>query len=185
MVRTDVQRTVAKAPAGYATTITGAFAPSVKLTTAQIGTLYNYSTPVNSFKTVAGAGVIINGARTLNSLDPDKYINVRRTLNYLKYNLKEITEFATFEPNDERLWSRLQQTCVSFLSNFWRQGGLAGERTTQAFYVTCDETNNTAGTIDNGEVHISVGVALSTPAEFIVINLSQWSGGASEATESF
>lgn len=185
MVRTDIQRTVSKAPAGFATTVVGAFAPSVKLTTTQIGTLYNDTVPVNSFKTVTGAGVIINGARTLNQQDPDKYINIRRTLNYLKYSLKDLTEFATFEPNDERLWTQLSQACVAFLGEFWRSGGLAGDSSNEAFYVICDETNNTAGTIDNGEVHIQVGVALSTPAEFIVINLSQWSGGASEATEAF
>jgi hypothetical protein len=182
-VRTDVQRTVAKAPAGYNANIVGAYAPSVKLTPAQIGTLYTDSTPVNGFKTLAGAGVTVNGARTLAKVDPDKYINVRRTLNYLKFVLKDITAFATFESNDERLWERLRQTCTAFLGTFWRSGCLAGPRSTEAFYVISDDSNNTAGTIDNGEVHVSVGVALSNPAEFVVINLSQWSGGASQATE--
>jgi phage tail sheath protein FI len=183
-VRTDVQRTVAKAPAGYNANIVGAFAPSVKLTPTQIGTLYVDSVPVNSFKSVPGAGVTVNGARTLAKTDPDKFIPVRRTLNYLKYSLKDLTAFAVFEPNDDRLWEKLRQTTTGFLGNFWRQGGLAGARSTEAFYVICDETNNTAGTIDNGEVHLTVGVALSNPAEFVVINLSQWSGGASSATES-
>ena len=44
-------------------------------------------------------------------------------------------------------------------------------------------TNNTAATIDQGIVNVTVGVALSYPAEFIVINLSQWTGG-SNAVES-
>lgn len=182
-VRTDVQRTVAKAPAGYDTNIVGAFSPSFKLTPTQTGTLYVDAVPVNSFKSVPGAGVIVNGARTLAKVDPDRYINVRRTLNYLKYSLKELTAFAVFESNDDRLWERLRQTTTGFLGNFWRSGGLAGDRSTEAFFVVCDSSNNTTGTIDNGEVHVSVGVALSNPAEFVVINLSQWSGGASQATE--
>jgi hypothetical protein len=36
--------------------------------------------------------------------------------------------------------------------------------------------------VANGVVNISVGVALQTPAEFIVINIGQYSGGSS-ATE--
>lgn len=182
-VRTEVQRTVAKAPAGYAAEIQGAFAPVFKMTDAQVGALYTGTTPVNSFKAVPGAGVTVNGARTLAKITPDKFVPVRRTLNYLKYQLKDITSFATFEPNDERLWERLNQTCASFLGTFWRSGGLAGARSSEAFYVICNQTNNTAGTISNGEVHVEVGVALSTPAEFIVINLSQWSGGASSASD--
>ena len=55
---------------------------------------------------------------------------------------------------------------------------LKGATTSEAFYVVCNSTNNTAVTVDNGEVHIEVGVALQYPAEFIVINLSQWTGGS-------
>lgn len=183
-VRTEVARTVAKAPAGFSATIRGAIAPSVRLSDEQVGTLYNDTVPVNSFRTVPGAGISVHGARTFAKTDPDKFIPVRRTLNYLKYSLKELTAFAPFEPNDERLWSKLSQTVTSFLGNFWRANGLRGQTSREAFYVVCDETNNTAGTIDSGEVHIEVGVSLLSPAEFIVINLTQWTGGASSATES-
>jgi phage tail sheath protein FI len=64
------------------------------------------------------------------------------------------------------------------LAEFWRQGNLKGETAADAFYVTCNSSNNTAVSIDNGEVRIEVGVALQYPAEFIVINLSQWTGGS-------
>ena len=182
-VRTEVQRTVAKAPAGYETTVQGAYGASVQLTDTQVGALYNGDVPVNTFKVIPGAGVTINGARTMSKAAADKFVPVRRTLNYLKASLLEITAFATFESNDEALWERLDQTTVAFLGTFWRQGGLKGARSTDAFYVTCDSSNNTAGTISQGEVHVQVGVALQSPAEFVVINLSQWSGGSS-ASES-
>jgi phage tail sheath protein FI len=183
-VRSEIRSTVAKAPAGYSADIRGAFAPAFNLTEAQVGGLYTDAVPTNSFKSVPGAGVTVNGARTLAKTTPDKFVPVRRTLNHIKYSLKGVTAFATFEPNDDRLWERLSQSVASFLGTFWRSGGLAGARSSEAFYVVCDHTNNTAGTISNGEVHVEVGVALSTPAEFIVINLSQWSGGASSATDS-
>ncbi len=133
-------------------------------------------------KAVPGGGIIINGARTLDKSAPGKFISARRTLNYLKQVLKEGTESAVFEPNDARLWDQLTGSVSALLGEFWRQGGLKGKNASEAYYVICDESNNTAVTVDNGEVHIEVGVALQYPAEFVVINLSQWTGG-SNATE--
>jgi phage tail sheath protein FI len=177
-VRTDVERSVAKAPAGYAADIRGALAPTVKLTTTQVGTLYNAQTPVNTFKTVAGAGVTVDGARTLQKANPDRFINVRRTLNYLKYSLKELTAFAVFEANDPRLWTEVNVKVAGFLSEFWRSGGLKGARSNEAFFVVCDASNNTTSTIDQGQLKVDIGVSLQYPAEFVLINISQWSGGS-------
>lgn len=177
-VRTEVERTVAKAPAGYAADIRGALGLTVPLTDAQIGQLYDGSPSVNTFKAVRGAGVVVYGTRTLEKANPDKFIPVRRTLNYVKYSLKSLTAYATFEPNDERLWNSLTSTISSFLTDFWRAGGLKGARSNEAFFVVCDSTNNTAASIDQGQVNVSVGIATSYPAEFIIINLSQWTGGS-------
>jgi hypothetical protein len=163
--------------------VRGAITTTVKLTEANVGALYNGAPPVNTFRAQAGAGVYVNGGRTLNKLNPDKFISVRRTLNYLKTSLKDLTEFAVFEPNDIGLWTELNVKIAGFLSEFWRSGGLKGATSNQAFYIVCDGSNNTPSSIDQGEVHVDVGVALQYPAEFIIINLSQWSGG-SNATES-
>jgi phage tail sheath protein FI len=57
-------------------------------------------------------------------------------------------------------------------------GVLAGSTPDQSFFVVCDSTNNTPASVANGAVNISVGVALQTPAEFIVIQIGQSSGGA-------
>jgi phage tail sheath protein FI len=184
-IRTEVERTVAKAPAGYAADVRGALGLSVRLTDSQVGQLYDGTPSINTFKAVAGAGVVANGTRTLEKTNPDKYIPVRRTLNYVKRSLKDLTAYAVFEPNDERLWNSISNQLSAFLTNFWRSGGLKGDRSTDAFFVLCDKTNNTAQTIDQGIVNVSVGVALSYPAEFIVINVSQWTGGSNAAESSF
>ncbi len=176
-IRSEVSRTVAKAPAGYAADIRNAIGLSVPFTTSETATLYE-TYGVNMFKTIPGAGVIINGTRTLDKSTPGKYIPIRRSLNYLKQALQESTQFAIFEPNDERLWSRISMTASSILGDFWRAGGLKGSSATQAYYIICDDTNNTLNTITNGEVHLEVGVALQYPAEFVVITISQWTGGS-------
>jgi phage tail sheath protein FI len=176
-IRSEVARTVAKAPAGYASDVRNAIGLTNTFTSAESATLYE-THGVNLFKVIPGAGVIINGTRTLDKSTPGKYIPIRRSLNYLKQALQESTQFAIFEPNDERLWSRMSMTAAAILGDFWRAGGLKGASSTQAFYVICDETNNTANTVTNGEVHLEVGVALQYPAEFVVINISQWTGGS-------
>lgn len=178
IVRTEVQRSVAKAPAGYNAEIRGALGTAVNLSDADIGTLYDGNPYVNTFKAVPGAGVIVYGARTLARTSSDKFIPVRRTLNYLKDSLKQLTQFAVFEPNDANLWSRVNIVVAGFLAEFYRSGGLKGANASEAFFVVCDSTNNTATSIDQGIVNIEVGVALQYPAEFIVINLSQWTGGS-------
>jgi len=181
MVRTETQRSVAKAPAGFDADIRGAIGLVANLSNTDIGTLYDGSTPINAFKAVPGGGVVVYGARTLSRTATDKFIPVRRTLNYLKYNLKRITDFAVFQPNDPNLWNRINLTVASFLGEFYRSGGLKGTNAAQAFYVVCNSTNNTATSIDQGIVNVEVGVALQYPAEFIVINLSQWTGGGNAA----
>jgi phage tail sheath protein FI len=180
-VRTDFTRSVAKSPAGYTAEVRNALGLTGTFTAAESGSLYD-NFGVNLFKAIPGAGIVVNGARTLDRTTPGKYIPIRRSLNYLKQSLKDSTSFAIFEPNDDRLWTRLNMTASSLLSEFWRSGGLKGANASEAFYVICDETNNTANSVNNGEVRLEVGVALQYPAEFIVINISQWTGGSNTAS---
>lgn len=176
-VRTEIERNVAKTPAGINVGVRNAIGLATNFTESQTGALYgNYN--VNTLKSIPGGGIVINGGRTLDRTPPGKYISARRTLNYLKQTLKDSTSYSVFEPNDERLWTQLTMGVSAILAEFWTQGGLKGATTSEAFYVTCNSTNNTSVTVDNGEVHLEVGVALQYPAEFIVINLSQWTGGS-------
>ena len=168
---------IAKAPAGYGLDLRNVFGLVATLTEAEQGSLYK-TEQINLFSTVPGVGVIINGARTQARNTADKFITVRRSLNFLKQTLKDSTAYALFEPNDERLWSDLTVKISSILTNFWGTGGLKGRSTGEAFYITCNSSNNTALSVEDGRVNIEVGVALQTPAEFIVITISQFTGGS-------
>jgi len=173
--RTEVERTVAKAPAGYGLEVRNALGLVTPFTETTVGLLYESG--VNTFRAVPGAGIIIQGARTLNLGKADKYIPVRRTLNYVKNSSKELTQFAIFEPNDSRLWSSITVKLNKFLADLWGAGALKGRTPSEAFFVVCNSTNNTATSISNGQVNVQIGVSLLYPAEFIVINVSQWLGG--------
>jgi phage tail sheath protein FI len=174
---TDASRGVFKAPAGLSARLGGAVSVAT-LTSSELDSLNSASAAVNAIKFVPGTGIVVMGSRTLKSGYVDKYVPVRRTLIYLTKSLKDLTEFAVFEPNDEALWRRLSATCNGFLTQFWAQGGLRGTTPNQAFFVKVDATNNTQVNIDNGEVRIEVGVALQRPAEFVIIKIGQFDGGS-------
>lgn len=178
---TDAARGVFKAPAGLSTRVGGAV--SVRpLTNAELDTLNSNSAAVNAIKFVPGSGIVVMGSRTLLGTYVDKYVPVRRTLIYLRKSLSELSQFAVFEPNDERLWRRIVATLEGFLNNFWRSGGLRGAVPAQAFYVKCDTELNPQQSIDAGLVNIEVGVALQRPAEFVVIKIGQFDGGTTVTT---
>lgn len=174
--RSEATRGIAKAPAGYTLDIRNVVALNASISESDQGELYN-NDHVNMFRIIPGVGAIINGARTLAKNRPDKFITVRRSLSYLRTVLKNQTEFAVFEPNDQRLWDKINNRLNATLTAFWASGGLKGATPGEAFYIVCDSSNNTSSSIDDGFVNIDVGVALQNPAEFIVINISQYSGG--------
>lgn len=174
-IRSENTRGVAKAPAGYSLDLRNVYGLAVTPTEAEEASLYNVQN-VNVLRSIPGGTFVINGARTLATTRPEKFIPVRRTLNYLKSALETQTAFAVFEPNDSRLWDKIKNRLGANLTNFWAAGNLKGASADQAFYIICDESNNTPSTISDGYVNIEVGVSLLNPAEFVIINISQWAG---------
>jgi len=175
-VSTDASRGVFKAPAGLSTRVGGAVSVQ-PLTNAELDSLNSNSAAVNAIKFVPGSGIVVMGSRTLLGSYVSRYVPIRRTLIYLRKSLSDLSQFAIFEPNDEKLWRQITASMEGFLNNFWRQGGLRGAVPSQAFYVKCDSETNTQGTIDAGQVNIEVGVALQRPAEFVIIKIGQFDGG--------
>jgi phage tail sheath protein FI len=83
-----------------------------------------------------------------------------------------------FEPNNERLWSRLKVTIATFLTRVWREGALMGKTPEQAFFVKCDRTTMTQDDIDNGRLILLIGIAPIKPAEFVIFRITQTKSGA-------
>lgn len=171
---TDASIGVFKSPAGLGASLKGVVATELAFTSANLDTMNSGDAPINPIRNITGSGFVVMGARTLlQDGTANKYVNMRRSLIYIKRELKILTEFALFENNDEKLWARINTALGYFLNQYRNQGGLRGATAAQSYYVRCNAENNTATSIENGEVHIQVGVALQYPAEFIVIDLSQ------------
>jgi uncharacterized protein len=175
--RTDGTRGVHKAPANEP--VRGATGLGFQLAQAEQGQLNLEG--INCIRTFPNRGLVVWGARTLSASDPEwKYLNVRRLFNFVSASIIRGTQWAVFEPNDERLWLRLRVTTSSFLTRVWRDGALFGATAAEAFYVKCDSQNNRPEDIDAGRVRIEVGISPVKPAEYVVFQISQYTAGAAE-----
>ena len=179
-LNTDTSRGVYVSPAGTNAIIRNAIS-ATSLTNDDFNLVNNNPINLNIIRPISG-NFCIMGARTLKNTASDRFITVRRSLNYLSTTLKNSTEFALFLPNDTQLRSNVTSVVNGILYNFWRQGGLAGQTQGEAYYVKCDSGNNTSASIAAGELRVEVGVALQQPAEFVIITLGQINGGATVTT---
>ncbi len=175
--RTDAERGVFKAPANQ--NVRGVLSIPTLLTDARQGVLNDKG--VNCLRVFPDRGLLVWGARTLSGSRDWKYLNVRRLVSFLADSIHQSTTWAVFEPNDDRLWATLRHSVISFLTDQWRQGALQGRTPDEAFYVICDDTNNTGPTIDKGEVHCDIGIAPVRPAEFVYFTITQIAGQSTPA----
>jgi phage tail sheath protein FI len=177
--RNDDTRGVHKAPANEV--VRGAISLEVQITKNEHDLLNPVG--INCLRTFPGRGIRVWGARTLSSDPAWRYLNVRRLFNYLEESILNGTNWVVFEPNDDALWAKIRRTISAFLVNEWRKGALFGLTPDEAFYVKCDRETNPAEGIDAGQVVCQIGVAPVKPAEFVIFQLSQFSGGTSLVAE--
>lgn len=174
--RTDATRGIFQTPAGTNAVINNAISTDAKFSTTEQGNLN--AAGINVIRAVPNSGITIMGGRTKKQYGVDRYIAARRTLIYIKESLKASTQFAVFENNSEALWGRLRAAAENILRPVWLAGGLRGGMASEAYFVVCDDSINTPSVIASGEVRMNVGVALEYPAEFIVIQISQFDAGS-------
>ncbi len=177
--RTDASRGVQKPPAGIDTVLRGVLDVQFRFSTSDQDNLNVAG--INVIKSLPGTGFVVYGARTLSVGMPDRYVSVRRSLMLIERGVLDASRFAVFEPNDQVLWDQVSAVVSQYLLTLMQTGVLSGSTPDQAFFVTCDATNNTPTTVANGVVNITIGVAVQTPSEFIVFNIGQFSGGSSAA----
>ena len=130
---------------------------------------------VNAIRGFAGKGVLVWGARTLEGNSQDyRYISVRRTMTFLEQSIKFSAEAFVFAPNNSTTWSTLKATVSNFLNNQWQSGLLAGTSPEDAYEVQIGLGQTmTPNDILDGVLKMTVKVAITRPAEFIVITFEQ------------
>jgi len=106
-------------------------------------------------------------------------VPMRRTLTFIEESVRLSTQFGIFKKNGPQLWSELSSVIESFLSQFWREGNLAGNSEREAFFVEINKSTTSNDDIQNGIVRGRIGVSLFRPAEFIVFTFTQTQNGSS------
>ena len=169
--RTIENRGVFKAPAGTEAVIQGFLDLEYAITKSNLNVLNPIG--VVCIMSRPNAGIVIWGARSLNSTDTTMRYVTDGLLNLNIYrSLYNGTQYAVFEPHDPNvLWKSLETSCKAFLETLRNQGALKGEPE-EAYYVTIDESNNSDADSDAGILNIEIGYAPVKPAEFIVIKLA-------------
>jgi phage tail sheath protein FI len=128
---------------------------------------------VNCLCALPGRGVRVWGARTLSRQGEWRYVNVRRLFLTVRRWIDLHMTWASFEPNDVRLWNRVRRELEAYLSQLWREGAFAGSTPEEAYFVRCDAETNPPDSRELGQVVSEIGLAPAAPAEFIVVRITQ------------
>lgn len=178
----DSARGVWKAPANVS--VKSVTAPSVNISNEEQEDLnvdVMAGKSINVIRPFPGIGTLVWGGRTLdgNSLDW-KYINVRRTTIMIEQTIKLAMRAYVFEPNDNSTWITVKSMINNFLNGLWKQGALFGTTPAEAYDVQVG-LGSTMTQLDllEGRMLVSVKVAMSRPAEFIVLTFQQMQQQAS------
>jgi hypothetical protein len=168
--RSDIERGVHKAPANEI--VRGLTKFEININKARQDVLNPEG--VNCLRFLDGRGNRVWGARTMSSNPEWKYVNVRRLFIYIEHSIDKATQWAVFEPNNERLWTNIRSMVEDFLYVLWRDGALIGAKPEEAYFVRCDRTTMTQNDLDNGLMICLVGLAPSRPAEYVIFRVGQW-----------
>ena len=178
--RNDSNRGVWNAPANM--TAASILSPKVLLTDAEQG---DYNVPLNGnainiLRAFVNRGTVVWGARTLDGNSNDyRYIQVRRTLVYIEQSIKTALQPFVFAANDGQTWVTVTGMISNFLTGLWSQGGLMGDKASDAFSVQCGlGSTMTSQDILNGYMVVSVTLQMVHPAEFIELTFTQQMQGS-------
>ncbi len=174
--RVDATKGVWKAPANES--LFSVVAPTVAISSREQESLNidpNTGKSINVIRAFPGFGTLVWGARTLNGNDNEwRYISTRRFFNMVEESIKKACQPFVFEPNTIDTWVKVQAMIENYLVLKWREGALAGAKPEQAFYVKVGlGTTMTALDILEGRMSVEIGMAVSRPAEFIVLKFTQ------------
>jgi len=134
---------------------------------------------VNCIRSFPGRGIRVWGARTLSGDDAWTYVNVRRlfltAVRWIDWHLESVV----FEPNDARLWARIERELNGYFLSLYRRGALKGATPQEAFYVKCNAQTNPPEVQELGQVVTEIGLAPAVPYEFVVVRLIHGASGVS------
>jgi hypothetical protein len=151
------------APAGYIRAVIPAEELSTKFLAENVDTVYDAG--INPIIAPPGAGIIVNGQRTLlaegSALDR---VNVRRLLIEVRRRVKAVAYGLLFEPNRESTIARFNALVTPIMKQIQAQRGV------ERYRVQIDTTTTTQADIENNTIRGKIYLQPTRSAEFISID---------------
>lgn len=170
--RTDRRRNVGKAPAGINDGIMiGATGMERVLTKGERDVLY--PARINPLIESTQTGRCIWGSRTLSRDAEWLQVNARRLFMFCEQSIYNASFWTVFENNGSGLWSKMKAQGDGFFANIFRDGYLAGDSPSEAWFIKIDEENNPPSAVDAGLLTADYYIAPNKPAEFVRLRFQQ------------
>ena len=125
---------------------------------------------VNCLRVCPQRGIRAWGVKSLTNSQDWRYLMSRRVFNAVRRAIYENTQWVVFEVNGRELREHVRDMLVTFLGKLWAAGYFPGQEQDDAFFVTCDESNNADEEGEQGMLKIDVGIAVGKPLEYLVIS---------------
>lgn len=136
----------------------------VNLNSGQRDNLYEYDKNINPITFFPGRGILIWGQKTSSpAASAMDRVNVVRLVMYLRRVLRKGAMPFVFEPNDQITRDNLKAAADGIMNDLLIKRGLSD------FASYCDETNNTAFSIDQNRLYLDIAIKPTRAAEFIYI----------------
>jgi uncharacterized protein len=170
--RTFARRNFGKAPAGVDDgRIYGVTGVDYEVQKSAYDTMY--PNRINAVQIKKGHGICVMGSRTLDPNGDFIQINARIVFLVVKRVFKEGTQFCLFENNNRKTRARVVRFLTSYLRGLRQAEILDGETDQEAFFIQCDENNNTASVRKTGKLKARIGLNVGSTIEFVEMTLEQ------------
>lgn len=175
IARLDHQRGLQHAPANEP--LDGVLGLALGLDARQHGQLNDAG--VNCIRIVPGRGIQVAGARTLSNAPQWLHLSSARiVIAFRRWVVQHMDDLA-FEPHNQALWDTMRGRLVAHCLDLQQSGALVGEQPGDGFFVQCDAETNPPDERDLGRVVAHVGLAVSVPAEFVLVRVMHDASGFS------
>lgn len=170
--RTDNARNVSKAPAGVNDGQLS-FAIGLERVLSPGERDLIYPSNINPLISSPQTGRVVWGARTLALTGDFTLVQVRRLFIFLEKSVFNSTHDFVFENMGDPLFASITARITGFMLSLFQQNYFKGNTPKDAFFVTCNASNNPTATQNQRIVFCDIGVAANEPAEFVVFRFQR------------
>ena len=120
-----------------------------------------------------GGPIHLDGVRTCKEIGDFPTVAERRGVSFIGKSIKGGLAFAKGKNNDRKLRQRVFRTIRKFLKDQMKVDAFASQDPKTAFFVDVSDKLNSPSVVRSRQLQVRVGLATQSPAEFIVISISQ------------